>query len=171
MGTFRIILIFIFSLILINNAQSFTDSDGKGAQSDGRDDSSFLKAKNSNFKKGKDALNQALKYEKKNKVEKANKRFNDSIDYFLLANEEFPKSIEILNYLGFTYYKVGDLIMSEIYYLEGLNLDPKNNQINEHLGKLYLNTKRINLAKERLEVLNSCNCKEYTGLKNLIDKN
>jgi len=108
---------------------------------------------------------------KKNKVKKANKRFNDSIDYFLLANEEFPKSIEILNYLGFTFYKVGDLIMSEIYYLEGLNLDPKNNQINEHLGKLYLNTKRINLAKERLEVLNSCNCKEYTGLKNLIDKN
>ena len=42
---------------------------------------------------------------------------------------------------------------------------------NKNQSKLYFNTKRIMLAKERLEVLNSCNCKEYISLKNLIYKN
>ena len=47
----------------------------------GRDDFSYLKAKNSDFKKGKDAFKQAQKFKKKNKTEKANKRFNDAIEY------------------------------------------------------------------------------------------
>jgi len=77
----------------------------------------------------------------------------------------------VLNYLGFGYYKIGDLIMSEIYYLEGLKIDPENNQINERLGALYLASKRKNLAKERLNVLNSCNCQEFTNLKKIINEN
>ena len=60
--------------------------------------------------------------------------------------------------------------MSEIYYQEGLIIDPKNYLINQRLGELYFNTKRVNLAKERLEVLISCNCEEYLNLKNIIEK-
>ena len=59
------------------------DKDGKGAQSTGREDLSFLEAKNSNFKKGKDALKQAIKYKKKNKIEKYTKRLNKDIKYFV----------------------------------------------------------------------------------------
>ena len=61
--------------------------------------------------------------------------------------------------------------MSEIYYLEGLVIDPKNISINQSLGKLYYETKRINLANERLDVLKSCNCQEYLNLKSIIKRN
>ena len=40
--------------------------------------------------------------------------------------------------------------------------------MNEYLGELYVMTDRIDLAKERLEVLAECNCKEYFELKEII---
>ena len=45
----------------------------------------------------------------------------------------------------------------------------KANKINEYLGELYVVTNRLDLAKERLKVLESCNCEEYTELKEIID--
>jgi len=42
--------------------------------------------------------------------------------------------------------------------LLGLQVDPKHVGINEYLGELYVVTNRIDLAKERLEILKSCNC-------------
>ena len=59
--------------------------------------------------------------------------------------------------------------MAEIYYLEGLNLDPNHKGINEYLGELYVQTNRIDLAKERLDILKNCNCKEYIELKEIIE--
>ena len=50
--------------------------------------------------------------------------------------------------------------MSEIYYQEGLAIDPKNNFTNQKLGEIYFNTQRINLANERLEFLSLCGCQE-----------
>ena len=35
--------------------------------------------------------------------------------------------------------------------------------------RLYVVTNRIDLAKERLEVLKGCNCEEYQELKEIID--
>ena len=40
-----------------------------------------------------------------------------------------------------------------------------------YLGELYVQTGRIELAKERLQVLNGCKCEEYDELKELIEKN
>ena len=137
----------------------------------GRDDFSYLNLKSSNFQKGKDALKRALKYQKKNKVINSDKYFEKALNYFLLAHKETSNYVEILTYLGFTYHKIGDLIMSEIYYQEALAVDPKNYLLNQRLGELYFSTNRTNLAKERLKVLNSCNCPEYLNLKNIIEKN
>jgi tetratricopeptide (TPR) repeat protein len=170
MNVFKIIFIFFFSFLLFNNAKSFTDKEGKGSQSDGREDLSFLDVKNSNFKKGIDATKRALKFEKKNKPKKAKKYFEKALRYFVLAHKEYPNNIEILNNLGFTHYKFGDLIMSEIYYEEALTIDPKNPEINQRLGEIYINTKRINLAKERLNAMKICNCEEYLILKNILEK-
>jgi hypothetical protein len=39
------------------------------------------------------------------------------------------------------------------------------------LGELYVQTGRIELAKERLLVLKGCKCEEYDELKELIEKN
>ena len=47
-------------------------------------------------------------------------------------------------------------------------IDPNHIGINEYLGELYVVTNRINLAKERLEILKSCNCEEYQDLKDII---
>ena len=42
--------------------------------------------------------------------------------------------------------------------------------INEYLGELYVATNRIDLAKERLNVLKNCNCEEYSELKDIIEE-
>ena len=161
--TFILILIFPEKNYSAEKEKTF---DGKG----GRDDFSYLKAKNSDFKKGKDAFKQAKKLKKKNKVKKSTKRFNDSLNYFLLAYNKNPDSLEILGFLGLVYKEVGDPIMSEIYYQDALLIDPRNPLINKGLGELYFDTKRMNLAKERLEVLKSCGCEEYSNLKKVIEK-
>ena len=101
---------------------------------------------------------------------KSIKRFKDSLKFFELANEENPNEPDILNLLGFTSRKVGDYTMAEIYYEQGLELDPLHNGINEYLGELYVQTNRIDKAKERLEVLKNCNCEEFNELDAVIKK-
>ena len=59
--------------------------------------------------------------------------------------------------------------MAEIYYKQGLEIDPNHNGINEYLGELYVQTDRSDLAKERLKVLENCNCEEFNELKQVID--
>ena len=169
MKILKYLAILIFSFVLFNQTNAFTDKDNKGAQSTGREDLSFLEAKNSNFKKGRDALKQAIKYQNKKKFEKSSKRLDKAIKYFVSAYEETPENLELLNYLGLVYYMVGDTIMSEIYYNQALVIDPKNNLINQRLGELYFNTKRTSLAKEKLKILSNCNCEEYSVLKMIID--
>jgi uncharacterized protein HemY len=87
-----------------------------------------------------------------------------------LANEENPDQPDILNYLGYSFRKVDDFTMAEIYYEQGLAIDPLHIGINEYLGELYVETNRIEKAKERLMVLKNCNCEEYDELQNLISK-
>ena len=50
-----------------------------------------------------------------------------------------------------------------------MEIDPTHIGINEYLGELYVATQRIDLAKERLEVLKNCNCEEFQELKEIID--
>ena len=78
---------------------------------------------------------------------------------------EKPNNADTLNYLGFTTRKLGDFSKGESYYLQGLAIEPNHTGINEYLGELYVVTNRIGLAKERLEVLRSCNCEEFKELK------
>ena len=171
MKIFKVLFV-TFILISLSLEKSYSAEkdetfDGEG----GREDLSFLNVKNSSYKKGIDALKRASKFEKKSKLKKANNYFEKALKYFVLAHREFPENIDILNYLGFTYYKVDDLVMSEIYYQEGLVIDPKNNFTNQKLGEIYFNTKRINLANERLDFLSLCGCQEYLNLKSIMGKN
>ena len=124
----------------------------------------------SKYKKGSSLIKSAKKYEKKGKLEKAKKRYKKAIEYLTLANKEKPKDPDTLNYLGYASRKIGNLEIAETYYLEGLALDPKHIGINEYLGELYIITKRIDKAKERLEILKNCNCEEFEELKTLIEQ-
>ena len=150
----------------VYSAGTATDTEvGKG----GSEDYSFLKAKNSNFKKATAAIKQAKKYDKKGKSKKAKKRFNDAIEFLTIANRESPNEPDILNYLGYSLRKVGDFAMAEIYYKQGLAINPEHIGINEYLGELYVETNRIDKAKERLMVLKKCKCEEYGELKEIIE--
>ena len=95
-------------------------------------------------------------------------RYEKAQKLLIKSNKKKPLQADTLNYLGFTTRKLGDFKNGEKYYLLGLEIEPNHVGINEYLGELYIVTNRIDLAKERLKVLESCNCEEYSELKEII---
>ena len=123
------------------------------------------------YNSGKKLILRAKKLEKKDKIEKAKKLYLKAYKKLEKAYAKDKKNADILNYLGYTLRKTGDLEQAEVYYLKGLEIDSGHLGLNEYLGELYVQTGRIELAKERLQVLNGCKCEEYDELKELIEKN
>ena len=126
-------------------------------------------AKASDYTKAKNLINAAKKYEKKGKIDKAQERYAKAQRLLLKSNEIKPLQADTLNYLGFTTRKLGDYEKGEKFYLLGLQVEPNHNGINEYLGELYVATNRMDMAKERLEVLKTCNCEEFNELKEIIE--
>ena len=155
-------LITLFILLGLSFHFNFAYAAGSSG-SNGQDKASL-------YKSGKKLVLRAKKLEKKDKVKKAKKLYLKAYDKFEKAYTKDKKNADILNYLGYTLRKTGNLEQAETYYLKGLELDSKHLGINEYLGELYVQTNRIELAKEKLEVLKGCNCEEYEELKELIEK-
>jgi tetratricopeptide (TPR) repeat protein len=126
-------------------------------------------AKASDYTKAKNLIKAAKKYEKKGKIDKAQERYAKAQKLLLKSNEIKPLQADTLNYLGFTTRKLGDYEKGEKFYLLGLQVEPNHNGINEYLGELYVATNRMDMAKERLEVLKTCNCEEFNELKEIIE--
>ena len=152
----NLLLIVVFFLSLIVSSYGAGSSDNSDS---------------SNYNKGVSIIKRGKKLEEKGKIEKANKRYEKAYEYLIKSNEKNPNQADTLNYLGFALRKLGNFEEAEKYYLEGLNIKPDHNGINEYLGELYIQTNRIELAKERLEVLKNCKCEEYDELKELIESN
>ena len=125
-------------------------------------------ATKSNYDQAVKLIKSAKDFEKKDKMSKAEKKYEKAFKLLIKSDNEKPNNADTLNYLGFTSRKLGDFENAEKYYLKGLSLKPKHKGINEYLGELYVATNRHNLAIERLEVLKSCKCKEYDQLKAVI---
>ena len=136
-----------------------------GAASDSSSDS-YLDL----YSDAKKLVLRAKKLEEKNKIDRATKLYSKALKKLQKAYKSDKNNPDILNYLGFTLRKTGKLEEAEKYYLAGLKIKPDHNGINEYLGELYVKTGRIDLAKERLDVLKNCNCEEYTELKEVIEK-
>ena len=151
-------LIYTLLIIIALSNNSFS----AGTSSDSSDGTS-------NYTKAKNLIKAAKKYEKKGKTEKALKRYTKAQKLLLKSNKEKPLQADTLNYLGFTTRKLGDYEKGEEFYLQGLEIEPNHNGINEYLGELYVATDRMDMAKERLEVLKTCNCGEYDELKEIIE--
>tara|TARA_E500000081_G_scaffold149602_1_gene176779 strand:- start:2030 stop:2515 length:486 start_codon:yes stop_codon:yes gene_type:complete len=150
------LLITLFLVLLTTNSFSAgSDSTPKKVKSD--------------YDKAVQSIKFAKKYEKKGKLEKAKKRYEKAQKLLLKSNKEKPLQADTLNYLGFTTRKLGDYENGEKYYLQGLAIKPDHIGINEYLGELYVATNRMDLAKERLKVLETCNCEEYNELKEIIE--
>ena len=151
----KIFITLIFVLFASNAISAGSDSTQKKVKSD--------------YDKAVQSIKFAKKYEKKGKLEKAKKRYAKAQKLLLKSNKEKPLQAHTLNYLGFTTRKLGDYENGEKYYLLGLEIDPNHKGINEYLGELYVVTNRMDLAKERLKVLETCNCEEYNELKEIIE--
>ena len=121
------------------------------------------------FDKAVTYIKAAKKLEKKGKTEKAKENYKEALESLLLTYTDRYNDPDVLNYLGFTSRKTDDFKNAETYYLMGLKIDPNHNGINEYLGELYVQTNRMDKAKERLSVLKNCNCEEYTELKDIIE--
>jgi len=150
----KIILTLFVTLMLTGNSHSAGSSSSSSS--------------NSNYDKAVKLIKSAKKYEQKEKADKAKKNYEKAQKLLIKSNDKNPNNADTLNYLGFTTRKLGDYENGEKYYLQGLAINPNHNGINEYLGELYVVTDRIDLAKERLKVLESCNCEEYNELKDII---
>ena len=149
-----LITFFLLALLSTNTYSAGTSSSSDSNVSDYTKAVKYVKA--------------AKKYEKNGKTEKANKRYMKALKLLIKSNKSKPNKADTLNYLGFTTRKLGDFETGEKYYLQGLAIEPNHIGINEYLGELYVATNRIDLANERLKILESCNCKEYDSLKQII---
>ena len=150
-------IFFTFLLLLVLSVNSY---------SAGSSDNSKTKT---NYDKAVAHIKLAKKYEKKDKIKKANKSYEKALKLLIKSNKKKPNNSDTLNYLGFTTRKLGDYKNGEKFYLEGLAIEPSHIGINEYLGELYVVTNRISLAKERLKILENCNCEEYIQLKEIIN--
>ena len=152
----------IYTLLIIIALTNNSFSAGSSSDNDST-------PKVSNYAKAKNLIKAAKKYEKKGKTEKEQKRYAKAQKLLLKSNDKKPLQADTLNYLGFTTRKLGDYEGGEKFYLQGLQIEPNHNGINEYLGELYVATNRMDMAKERLEVLKTCNCEEYDELKEIIE--
>ena len=151
------ILIILISFFLINNFALAAGGDSGESSS-----------KASMYDEAVKLIKRAGKLEKKDKKDKAVKLYKEAFNKLETANKKDKNNPDILNYMGFTSRKSGNFNDAVQFYLKGLSLDPKHNGINEYLGELYVQTNRIEKAKERLAVLKNCNCKEFQELELII---
>ena len=153
----KILLTFAIFIALTFKVFSAGSSDGGSASN------------KTNYDKAVIHIKAAKKYEKKGKTDKADKSYIKALKLLTISNKKKPNNADTLNYLGFVTRKLGDYQKGEMFYLKGLKIEPKHTGINEYLGELYVATNRIDLAKERLNVLINCNCEEYDELKEIIE--
>ena len=158
------ILIIVLSLFLSSTLMAAGSDSSSGSSSSGSSSSK----EESLYEDAVKLVKRAGKLEKKDKTDKAKKLYAQAFNKLEKAYKSDKKNPDILNYMGFTTRKTGNFEKAEKFYLEGLSLKPNHNGINEYLGELYVQTNRIDKANERLEVLKSCNCKEYGELELII---
>ena len=152
------LLVIVFTLLLSSSLMAAGSDSSSGSSS----------GKESLYEDAVKLVKRAGKLEKKDKTDKAKKLYSQAFNKLEKAYKSDKKNPDILNYMGFTTRKTGNFEKAEKFYLEGLSLKPNHNGINEYLGELYVQTNRIDKANERLEVLKSCNCKEYGELELII---
>lgn len=82
-----------------------------------------------------------------------------------------PGHADAWSRLGFSRRKLGDWSSALAAYQQALALQPLHLGANEYLGELYIEQGRVDLARERLEVLaDACGaCEQYLELRELIE--
>ena len=121
-------------------------------------------------KQEKTSTTHSKEYYKAVKLIKAN-NFKDAIRLLETLVTENPDDADILNYLGFSFRKTGDLIKSSHYYEKALNINPKHLGALEYQGELFITLGKIDKAKANLARIDDIcvtQCKELRELEKAI---
>ena len=98
--------------------------------------------------------------------------YRDAIRRLEKLDRRDPGNADVLNLLGYSHRKLGELEAAFDYYRQALAADPAHRGANEYLGELYLETDRLEEAEERLATLDrACpaGCEERRELAEAID--
>ena len=121
-------------------------------------------------KQEKTSTTHSKEYYKAVKLIKAN-NFKEAIILLETLVTANPKDADILNYLGFSYRKTGDLVKSSQYYKQALNINPKHLGALEYQGELFITLGKIDKAKANLARIDDIcftQCKELRTLEKAI---
>ena len=121
-------------------------------------------------KEEKTSTTHSKEYYKAVKFIKAN-NFKDAISLLETLATENPDDADILNYLGFSFRKTGDLVKSSHYYEKALNINPKHLGALEYQGELFITLGKIDKAKVNLAKIDDIcvtQCKELRELEKAI---
>jgi Flp pilus assembly protein TadD len=83
-----------------------------------------------------------------------------------------PEDADAWSRLGYSRRKLGAYGPAQDAYAQALRLQPEHLGANEYLGELYIETGRLELARQRLAVLErACarSCEEYAELREQIE--
>jgi tetratricopeptide (TPR) repeat protein len=100
------------------------------------------------------------------------KDYKAAIESLDKALEADSRNADALNYMGYSYRKLGQHEKAIQYYLQALSVDPRHKGALEYLGEAYLETGQLAKAESNLGALASvCNsdCDEYRELKKAVD--
>lgn len=99
-------------------------------------------------------------------------RYEEAVPVLLDVVDRNPTNADALNYLGYSYRKLGRYDEARTYYERALAVDPEHRGANEYLGELFLELDQPELAEERLVILDDAcglfGCEEYDELKEKI---
>jgi len=91
-----------------------------------------------------------------------------------LATLRDPRNADIQNYIGYSYWRLGDMGPAMGHYQQALMFNPRHRSAREHLGELYLSLGEPTKADEQLAALREIcliACDELTDLERAIETN
>ena len=100
------------------------------------------------------------------------KDYKDAIERLKEVLDDSADNADALNYLGYSYRKLGDYEQAVDYYQQALGVDENHKGANEYLGEAYLELKQPDKAKKHLDRLAKIcgpSCEEYRDLKAAYD--
>lgn len=98
--------------------------------------------------------------------------YNGAIEALDKALESDARNADALNYMGYSYRKLGQHEKAVEYYLKALSVDPNHKGALEYLGEAYLEANQPAKAEanlKKLAELCKSDCDEYRELKKAVD--
>lgn len=99
--------------------------------------------------------------------------YDEAIDKLKEVLEADSSNADALNYMGFSYRKLGKYDQAFNYYTRALKADEDHKGAHEYIGQAYLEKNQPAKAKmhlDRLAKLCDSSCEEFTSLKKAWDK-